>query len=127
MSQLDGVRIAFSLKKPKNISLGSILEKQAAKRPDHPAILFEERIITYRDFNQMANRYSHFFQQRGFRKGDVVALLMDSRPDISWRSPDWLNWCNNIMINNGVGDGSCAHAIIFALPGIYVGNELCCC
>lgn len=63
------------------LSLGGILEKQALKRGDRPLIYFEGRTITYREFNETANRYAHFFSSRGFSKGDIVALLMDNRPE----------------------------------------------
>jgi acyl-coenzyme A synthetase/AMP-(fatty) acid ligase len=38
-------------------------------------------VISYSEFNEAANRYSHLFQKRGFIKGDTVALLMDNRPE----------------------------------------------
>ena len=80
-SMLEGAWWVKQLKNKKEMSLGSILEKQAAKYKDKPLILFEDRAISYTLFNETANRYSHLFQKRGFIKGDTVAVLMDNRPE----------------------------------------------
>ena len=80
-SWLEGVWWFTQLKNKKEISLGSILEKQTRKNSDKPLILFEDRVITYGQFNEAVNRYSHFFQKRGFIKGDTVAVLMENRPE----------------------------------------------
>jgi len=45
------------------------------------AFRFEGRLTTYAEFDARANRYAHWALQRGLKKGDVVALLMENRPD----------------------------------------------
>ncbi|HWP98064.1 MAG TPA: AMP-binding protein [Syntrophomonadaceae bacterium] len=76
-------RIDFilSLREPRNVSLGSQLEKFAQERPQHPAILYENRVISYSEFNALANRYANYFAEVGLIKGDVVALMMTNRPE----------------------------------------------
>ncbi len=80
-SIIEGAWWFLQFSKRKEISLGSILEKQAAKYKDKPLILFEDREISYTLFNETANKYSHFFQKRGFIKGDTVVIYMDNRPE----------------------------------------------
>ncbi len=80
-SFIEGLWWSAQLNGKKNISLGSILEKQASRYRNKPLILFEDREISYSLFNETANRYSHLFQKRGFIKGDIVALLMENRPE----------------------------------------------
>lgn len=80
-SRIHGMLNVITLKKGKPISVGSVLEKQAAKRGEKPLIVFEDRVISYRKFNEIANRYAHLFGSLGFRKGDTVALFMDNRPE----------------------------------------------
>jgi len=80
-SMVEGIWWLKQLKNKKTMSLGSILEKQAAKYKDKPLILFEDREISYTLFNETANRYAHLFQKRGFIKGDTVAVLMGNRPE----------------------------------------------
>jgi len=71
----------LSLKQVQTMSLGAEIEKHAIDQPDHPALIYGEKIITYDQLNRMANRYASFFIQQGFQKGDVVALLMENRPE----------------------------------------------
>jgi acyl-CoA synthetase (AMP-forming)/AMP-acid ligase II len=71
----------LSLKQVQKMSLGAILEKYVDKQPDHPAIIDSDRIITYGQLNVLANRYANFFSEQGFKKGDVVALMMENRPE----------------------------------------------
>lgn len=80
-SYLVGFVGFLRLKNKQEMSVGSVIEKQAAKYKDKALILFEDRKITYAEFNETANRYSHLFMKRGFIKGDTVALLMDNRPE----------------------------------------------
>ncbi len=65
----------------KSISLGQEVEKQAKKRPGHSAFLYQKQVISYEEFNRQANRYASFFNSQGYKKGDVVALLMDNCPE----------------------------------------------
>ena len=43
------------------ISIGKILEENARKIPDHPAIFFEEIKYTHSEFNALVNQYSNYF------------------------------------------------------------------
>lgn len=63
-----------------------IIEGFAQTKPGNIAIYFEERKISYRDFNEAANRYARWAQAQGIGRGDVVALMMENRPEylIAW-------------------------------------------
>jgi len=126
VSKYEGLQMFLSLKKPKPISLGSILEEQARKRPENPAILYEDRVIRYQEFNQQANRYAHLFRQRGFKKGDIVGLLMDNRPEYFICIAGLAKLGVVIsLINTGVRGRVLAHAInICDAQAIIIGNEL---
>ncbi|MDD3898618.1 MAG: AMP-binding protein [Syntrophomonadaceae bacterium] len=67
--------------KCKTASLGQEVEKQARECPQHSAILWQEKVISYEEYNRRANRYANFFHSQGYKKGDVVALLMDNCPE----------------------------------------------
>lgn len=123
---IHGVRVALSLRKPMQSSLGLFLEQQALKRPQQPAILFEDRIITYQEFNEHANRCAHYFAGRGFKKGDVVALLMDNRPEYLILEAGLAKLGVIIsLVNTGVRGRVLAHAVnICDARAIIVGNEL---
>lgn len=57
------------------------VEHWAQTAPSSPAILFEDRRISYREFNEEANRVAHALQERGAMPDQSVALLMDNRPE----------------------------------------------
>lgn len=71
----------ISMQEPQQFSLGLELEKWAFSQPQKPAIVFDRQTLTYAEFNVMANQYAHFFASLGFDKGDIVALVMDNRPE----------------------------------------------
>ena len=70
-----------SLAQTQTMSLGSELEYQAVALPDSPALIFEDRTITFGELNALANRYANYFNTLGLKKGDVAAILMENRPE----------------------------------------------
>ena len=52
------------------------LEEAVDKFDQRPAIEDERRSVTYREFDQMANRFGHWARGRNLKRGDVVALMM---------------------------------------------------
>lgn len=62
-------------------TLADVIEAQATKTPDRPAIHFEDRIVSYGEWNKAANAVAHWARAQGIRAGDVVALLMENRPE----------------------------------------------
>lgn len=63
------------------VGTGWLLEKTSKKYPDRPAVLFDERRITYRQFNEWVNRYANYLLSIGIKKGDVIAIFMENRPE----------------------------------------------
>jgi len=62
-------------------TVGDLIEQRAAAHPERPFLLFEERRISYGAFNARANQVAHWASQRGLRRGDRVALMMQNRPE----------------------------------------------
>jgi len=67
-------------------TFADIIEDLARDKPNNVAIYFEDRALTYKQFNEEANRYAHWVRAQGLSKGDVVALLMENRPEylVAW-------------------------------------------
>jgi fatty-acyl-CoA synthase len=65
----------------KNKTIGATVEALAARQPDAPACIFGDERISYAELNRRANRRAHAFRAQGVGKGDVVALLMENRPE----------------------------------------------
>ena len=51
-----------------------VSEQAAAWFPDHPAILFEGRAVSYRELNERANRVASALRAAGIRPGEDVFL-----------------------------------------------------
>jgi len=62
-------------------TLADRFEERAAGDPDRVFIAFEDRRISYGEFNRRANRVANAAHRLGLRRGDVAALLMENRPE----------------------------------------------
>jgi len=63
------------------VSVASVLEERARTAPDDLALAWLDDRYTWTQFDECAARYAAFFAQEGVRKNDVVALVMENRPD----------------------------------------------
>jgi citronellyl-CoA synthetase len=59
--------------------VGALVERTAEALPDHLAVLFEGRQVTWKEFNALANRYAHVFKAQGLSRGDTVSVFMENR------------------------------------------------
>jgi long-chain acyl-CoA synthetase len=64
------------------LTLDGVLEETARKFPDHTALLFFGRKITYSGLDRLANRFAHALARLGVRKGDRVALMLPNIPQM---------------------------------------------
>ncbi|MGE5174558.1 MAG: long-chain-fatty-acid--CoA ligase [Betaproteobacteria bacterium] len=64
------------------ITLGSVLTRTAKKYPDHTALLFYGKKITYSELDALANRFARALTGLGVRKGDRVALMLPNIPQM---------------------------------------------
>ena len=66
--------------KPDNI-VPLQISSYAEKTPGSIAIYYEDEKISYKDLINRSNKYAHWFIKNGLSKGDVVALMMENRPE----------------------------------------------
>lgn len=78
---LRALQLTSSIARDSHRLLSSVMAENAAERPDAPALLSDSESLTFREFVQRANQYAHWFLQTGLKKGDVVGLLMENRPE----------------------------------------------
>jgi amino acid adenylation domain-containing protein len=57
-----------------------LFEAQAARSPDCPALLLEERSLTYRELDRQANRLAHLLRDRGIGPESVVGVCLGRSP-----------------------------------------------
>ena len=79
---LRGMRAANVVDPRQPCGLGWHFEQAALRNPDGAALLYGDSVINYRDANRRANRIAHHLQTQGIRKGDVVALFIENRPEL---------------------------------------------
>ena len=61
-------------------NIGKIIGKRANLTPKKTAIIFEDRPITYKMLNDDTNRFAHYLQKAGIKKGDRIALNLLNCP-----------------------------------------------
>jgi acyl-CoA synthetase (AMP-forming)/AMP-acid ligase II len=106
-------------------SMARALDERVAQDPNGLALAYGEERFTFRDLDRKANQYARFFQSRGIGHGDVIALLMDNRPDYLF-ALFGLNRLRAIasLINTNLSGASLTHAINVCTPrGVLVGSE----
>jgi len=72
----------YSISPETNISIGDIFNKTVRKYPNNKCLYYLDKSWTYEEFNLWINRLANQFLKLGFKKGDVVAVLMENRPEI---------------------------------------------
>jgi long-chain acyl-CoA synthetase len=63
------------------LSVAAILAESALRRPGHPAVVFGEEEVTYRDLWEQALQYAAVLAEHGVGPGDSVALLLMNTPE----------------------------------------------
>lgn len=79
---LQGLLITRNSNATSATGLGWAVEKAARKNPEGIAVLYQDVKLNYQQFNAKANQIAHYFAGLGFKKGDVVAVLLENRPEL---------------------------------------------
>ena len=77
-----GLALGSSTNPTKAGGLGWAIEKATKANPYGSAVLFRDTNLNYLQFNQWANRFAHYFLAQGLKKGDVVAVFVENRPEL---------------------------------------------
>ncbi|HEY1702969.1 MAG TPA: AMP-binding protein [Trebonia sp.] len=56
------------------VNVGDSLTRTAARHPDRPALVEGDRRLTYREFNALVNQFANGLADRGYQRGDALAL-----------------------------------------------------
>jgi len=78
----EGLKVIGKNDKNEVLSIGTFLERNARERPNDPAILFDDRRISNREFDELANRWANVYAANGVGKGDAVAIFCENRPEL---------------------------------------------
>ena len=64
------------------MSFGTILDYNAKHYGNRFALLYEDTKYTYKELNEWMNRYANFFLSIGLKKGDVINVFLENRPEL---------------------------------------------
>lgn len=79
---IKGMQIANVKRADQPCGLGWTFEQATQRNPDGPALLYGDRVLSYAQANQWANRIAHYLASQGIGKGDVVAIFVENRPEL---------------------------------------------
>ena len=104
-----------------------VIEEQTDVRSDAPALLSADECLTYDALTCRAHGYARWALNEGIAKGDVVALMMPSRPEYL---AIWLGLTSVgvivALVNTQIRGPSLAHCIDIAAPKhAIVAAEFC--
>lgn len=108
-----GVRLSrvlrlFSDLKPDDArTIADDFEDVIDANPDKVAFIFEGETVTYRQFEERANRVAHWATSRGLTAGDVVALDLENCPDFAaiWFGLSKIGVATALINTNLEGEG----------------------
>jgi fatty-acyl-CoA synthase len=110
----------------KAVSYSDALAPHIDRNGDRPALIGDSRSMSWRQFDEYANRVAHWARGQGLGHGDIVALSMENRPEYIaiWFGLSRLGIVTALMNTNLTGD-RLAHCIREAAPRHWiVGTEL---
>lgn len=107
-------------------TLADAIEDAVDDHTDRTFISFEEQEITYADFEARANRFAHWGQSVGLKKGDTIALFMENRPDyIAFWAGMAKIAVRTALINYNLAGAGLAHCIkVVDCKAIVMNQEL---
>ncbi|MAR92213.1 MAG: long-chain-acyl-CoA synthetase [Pseudomonadota bacterium] len=79
---VKGLRVGNIKDPTQPCGLGWTFEQAVKRNPRGSAILYENTRFSYDEFNQWSNRIAHFLMSQGIKKGDVVGVLIENRPEL---------------------------------------------
>jgi len=105
----------------KGASISVQFENTVDKFPDKTAIIFEDQYFSYRHMDNVANQTAHWFQSIGLKKGDLIALDMDNRPEFitTWMGMAKLGGAS-ALINHNLKGKSLVHCVSISGAKVFV-------
>ena len=79
---LNGLRQAYLRRPSTACGLGWAFEKAVDENPSGIALLYEDQKFSYTELNAWANQIADYFLKQGAKKGDVIAVMIENRPEL---------------------------------------------
>lgn len=78
----SGLKQTYLRKKHQPCGFAVAFEKAVQQHPHGIALRYEDQQLSYQQLNAWANQIAHYFLSIGAKKGDVVALMIENRPEL---------------------------------------------
>ncbi|XP_068902610.1 long-chain fatty acid transport protein 4-like isoform X2 [Tenebrio molitor] len=77
------IRLLIQIKswQRKDVTLVDIFRQNVKKHPHKPCILFEDEEWNFAQVEEFSNKIANVFKSHGYKKGDIVALFLENRPE----------------------------------------------
>ncbi|XP_044268759.1 long-chain fatty acid transport protein 4 [Tribolium madens] len=77
------VRLLIQIKswQREDVTLADIFRRNVKRHPNKPCILFEDQEWSFAQLEDYSNKVANVFKSHGYKKGDVVALFLENRPE----------------------------------------------
>lgn len=118
--------VAAKFRASSTFTLADLLEARAREYADRALLHYGLRTWTYAEVNAEANRAAHALHGLGVRRGEVVALAMDNRPEFLfvWFALAKLGAVTAVL-NTQIGGRALAHALDVTKAGRTIVGEEC--
>ena len=116
----------YTVNPTSDITIGQLFQKSVLKYPERPCVIYHDQEWTYREFNLWINRLANHFIKIGIKKGDVVAVLLENRPEILAISLALAKIGGiTALLNTSQRNQTLLHSIQLAKPKLLlIGSEL---
>lgn len=108
------------------VTVAGIFRQTLAKHPQKTAFIFEKKKWTFQDVEDYSNRIANYFKSQGYKKGDTVALFLNSCPEFVciWLGLSKLGVVT-ALINTNLRFDSLRHCMsVAAVRAIIFGDNL---
>ena len=79
---ITGLKQAYLRTPNTPAGLGLAFEKAVHRNPHGCALMFEDQQYSYLQLNAWANQIAYYYLSIGARKGDVIAVMLENRPEL---------------------------------------------
>jgi len=62
---------------PKEKTIHELFEEQVEKTPDNAAVVYEDKVLTYRELNRKANQLARVLRDTGVKKESIVGIMVE--------------------------------------------------
>ncbi|WP_139487924.1 non-ribosomal peptide synthase/polyketide synthase [Brevibacillus dissolubilis] len=67
---------------PKDKTVSQLFEEQAARTPDHVAVVFKGQQLTYKELDEKSNQVARMLREQGVQREMIVGLMVDRSLDM---------------------------------------------